>query len=320
MCDVVALGEILIDLAAVGTDERGGRLYVRNAGGAPANVLAMLALLGHRTQFIGKVGRDSFGEFLKYTLEGCGVGCRGLVFGQEPTTLAFVHLDKTGERSFSFYRDHSADVALTREEIDMSLLEKCRVFHFGSVSLSDEPARDATLYAVQRAKAAGKLISYDPNYRPAIWCGKEEQAAEILRRGLALADIVKVSDEEAELLTGERDCARAANCLAQGGVKYAFVTAGNRGCWYAAGGHSGYVPAFSVETVDTTGAGDSFMGAALHCLLSLPEEELLRPGAEMLEKTVRFASAAGALCTTGYGSIASMPGERQIRQLLDAKS
>ena len=315
--DITSLGEILIDLTQTGVNEHGVPLFAANPGGAPANVAVAASRLGASAAFVGKVGNDGFGAYLRGVLEQDRVECSGLHTGDAATTMAVVTVDESGERSFRFVRGADRDLSPAEAE---GASTGAKLLHFGSVSLTEDPARSATLAAVRAAREAGVLVSYDPNYRPAIWCGKEEQAAEILRRGLALADIVKVSDEEAELLTGERDCARAANCLAQGGVKYAFVTAGNRGCWYAAGGHSGYVPAFSVETVDTTGAGDSFMGAALHCLLSLPEEELLRPGAEMLEKTVRFASAAGALCTTGYGSIASMPGERQIRQLLDAKS
>jgi len=312
MADIVALGELLIDFTPAGLSDQGAVLLARNAGGAPANVLAMSSILGKRTAFIGKVGQDSFGLFLKKTLESNAIDVSGLTVSKtENTTLAFVSLDETGERSFDFYRTNSADVMLRREEVPEKLLEGCKLFHFGSVSMTAEPARDATLYAARRAKELGKLVSYDPNFRPALWSDRNE-AVRVMRAGLAFADLVKVSDDELELLTGCTDFLAGARALVAGGAKLALVTSGEQGTWYAAvSGHEGHIPSIKVNAVDTTGAGDTFLGALLSELLDcspdldhIPEQELKR--------MIRFANVAGALCTTGPGAIAAMPDREQI--------
>ena len=191
MFDIVALGESLIDFTPSGENSQGMALFARNPGGAPANVLAMAAKLGGKTAFIGKVGDDAFGAFLKKTMEDAGVDVRGLRMTREyPTTLAFVQLTPEGDRSFTFYRKPGADVMLAPAEVDRALLRDCRIFHFGSVSLTDEPCRTATLEAAREAKAAGAMISYDPNYRPFLW-DSAERAREALLAALPLADIVK---------------------------------------------------------------------------------------------------------------------------------
>ena len=214
MFDIVALGESLIDFTPSGENSQGMALFARNPGGAPANVLAMAAKLGGKTAFIGKVGDDAFGAFLKKTMEDAGVDVRGLRMTREyPTTLAFVQLTPEGDRSFTFYRKPGADVMLAPAEVDRALLRDCRIFHFGSVSLTDEPCRTATLEAAREAKAAGAMISYDPNYRPFLW-DSAERAREALLAALPLADIVKVSEEEMELLTGEVQLAAGADALA----------------------------------------------------------------------------------------------------------
>lgn len=317
--DVVALGELLIDFTPAGVSERGAALFERNAGGAPANVLSMLAILGKKTAFIGKVGQDSFGMFLKKTLEGRSIDVSGLtVSNAEPTTLAFVSLDEKGDRSFDFYRTNSADVMLRKEEVPVELLRSCRIFHFGSVSMTAEPTRDATLYAARRAKELGALISYDPNFRPALWSDREE-AIRVMRTGLAFADIVKVSDEEVELLTGHKDYLAGARALVDTGAKLALVTAGEQGTWYAsASGDAGHVPSITVNAIDTTGAGDTFLGALLSELLDCGES-LEQLSAEKLREIIRFANAAGALCTTGRGAIASMPKREQILHCLEGE-
>lgn len=213
MFDIVALGESLIDFTPSGENSQGMALFARNPGGAPANVLAMAAKLGGKTAFIGKVGDDAFGAFLKKTMEDAGVDVRGLRMTREyPTTLAFVQLTPEGDRSFTFYRKPGADVMLAPAEVDRALLRDCRIFHFGSVSLTDEPCRTATLEAAREAKAAGAMISYDPNYRPFLW-DSAERAREALLAALPLADIVKVSEEEMELLTGEVQLAAGADAL-----------------------------------------------------------------------------------------------------------
>lgn len=313
MTDVTALGELLIDFTPSGVSEHGAALYARNAGGAPANVLAMLSRLGRSTQLIARVGQDAFGRFLRDTLEQCGVGCRGIVTGPEATTLAFVQLDKTGERSFAFHR--GADLLLTAEQVPVELIKRSRVFHFGSVSMTGEPGRGATLFAARTARAAGVLVSYDPNYRPVLW-PDTAAAVKVMAQGLAYARIVKVSDEEALLLTGEREPGAAAQALRQLGPELVLVTAGGDGAWYAGEGFSGHVPAFHVPVVDTTGAGDTFLGAFLHALLRHPGDPLRELDEPFVRGAVTYASAAGALCTTDYGAIAAMPAEKQIQTLL----
>ena len=203
MYDIVALGESLIDFTPAGINEMGMPLFSQNPGGAPANVLAMASKLGRSTAFVGKVGRDAFGRFLQEHMEKAGIDCSALRRDDRvPTTLAFVQLDEYGDRSFSFYRDPGADVMLRPEEVDDTLLEGCRIFHFGSVSLTKEPCRGTTLWAARRARAAGALISYDPNYRPFLW-PSVEAARRALCAALELTDILKVSEEEMCLLTGE---------------------------------------------------------------------------------------------------------------------
>lgn len=316
MVDVVALGELLIDFTPA-PSEYGSVAYVRNAGGAPANVLAMLSRLGKKTAFIGKVGQDSFGTFLKQTLVDYGIQISNLIESrQSPTALAFVQLDEAGNRFFEFYRKHSADIMLRKEDISVQLLSECRIFHFGSVSMTDTPARDATIYAACEAKKLGKLVSYDPNFRAALWPDRDE-AIQVMRSGLEYADIVKVSDDEIALLTDTEDLLRGAEVLVKGGAKLALVTAGAKGCWYiSAYGHSGHVPSFSVQTVDTTGAGDTFLGAFLSQLLNWAQPLERITDAE-LNATIRFANAAGALCATGFGAVPSMPTEAQIKKILE---
>lgn len=317
--DVVALGELLIDFTPAGLSDQGAALLARNAGGAPANVLAMLSILGKKTAFIGKVGRDSFGLFLKKTLGDSAIDVTGLtVSDTEPTTLAFVSLDEKGDRSFDFYRTNSADVMLRREEVPEELLASCKLFHFGSVSMTAEPARGATLYAARRAKELGKLVSYDPNFRPVLWADRKE-AIRVMRSGLAFADVVKVSDDEVELLTGQADFLAGARALVAGGAKLALVTAGEQGTWYAScAGGEGHIPSVNVVAVDTTGAGDTFLGALLGGLLDCgqPLEEL---NDMALRNIIRFANVAGALCATGRGAIASMPQREQIEERLKSE-
>ena len=320
MFDAVALGELLIDFTPAGQSEQNAALFARNAGGAPANVLAMMSILGKKTAFIGKVGRDSFGRFLKNTLAEKGICASNVIeTTQAPTTIAFVTLDETGERGFSFYRRHSADTMLTRREISRQLLESCRLFHYGSVSMTDEPSREATLYAAQTARQLGKIVSYDPNFRPALWSDRREALA-VMRAGLAYADIIKVSDEELELLTGTGNVREGAKPLLENGAAIVVVTAGAKGSWYATvAGCSGHVDAFPVAAMDTTGAGDAFFGALLNCLLDRAEN-LAGITDEEMRACVRFANAAGALSTTKPGAIPSLPSGEQIQELLKSEA
>lgn len=312
MYDVVALGECLIDFTPDGVNELGAPRYACNPGGAPANVLAMYNRLGGKTAFIGKVGQDGFGDFLKNTLRQAGIDVCGLCRSREVhTTLAFVQLDAQGDRTFSFYRKPGADVCLTNEEVSVTLLESCGIFHYGSVAMSDEPSRSATFYGARRAKAAGAMLSYDPNFRPALWEDVQE-AVEVMREGWALADLVKVSYEEMALLTGTENLSEGLERLGEAGAALVLVTDGGRGCAYRTPHCRGTLPAYDVQVVDTTGSGDAFMGAVLHELSGLSVQEIAALPQERLEAVLRFANAAGGLTATGHGAILAMPAREQI--------
>ncbi len=312
MFDIVAIGECLIDFTPSGTNELGMQLFARNPGGAPANVLAMYAKLGGKTAFIGKVGTDDFGEFLKKTMSDAGIDISGLAQTADvPTTLAFVQLNDKGDRSFTFYRKPGADVCLCAEEVDESLLSGCKIFHFGSVSLTAEPSRTATLTAAKKAKQAGAIISYDPNYRPLLWenerCAKDEMLS-----ALPLADIVKVSEEEMTLLTGETELEKGAKVLAQHGASLVLITLGPKGAFYYAPCGSGTLPTYDVKTIDTTGAGDAFLGALLYRIAGKTIEQLGAMTGPEWEQTIAFGNAAGSLTTMAKGAIPAMPTLAQI--------
>lgn len=312
MFDIVALGECLIDFTPSGFNELGMQLFSCNPGGAPANVLAMNAKLGGRTSFIGKVGDDGFGSFLEKTMVKAGIDVSGLLkTGDVPTTLAFVQLDEQGERTFSFYRKPGADICLKPEEVQPQLLSNCRIFHFGSVSLTDEPSRTATLHAARQAKAAGAIVSFDPNYRPALW-GSEAQAVRAIREALPLADIVKVSDEEMLLLTGTDDPRKGADLLAASGACLVLITGGEKGSCYRTTQCFGLLHAFDVPATDTTGCGDAFLGALLYRLAGRSKAEIGALPKDTLTEIVTYANAAGGLTATAKGAIPAMPDGEQI--------
>lgn len=313
--DVLALGELLIDFTPVGKAASGGAVFEQNPGGAPANVLAALARLGGRAAFIGKVGRDQFGNFLRDVLIANGIDAQGLRYtAKASTTLAFVHLDSSGNRSFSFCRKPGADILLEAREVDLTLLEQCSVFHFGSLSLTNEPARSATLHAAKQAKRLGKIISYDPNWRPPLW-RNAAAAKKGMELGLVYCDVIKVSETELEFLTGEPDIPRAASRLADIGIQTVLVTLGADGCYFKCRAGAGHVPSYPVKAVDTTGAGDAFLGAFLFrlCRSGKSPDELLED--EMIDM-VRFANAVGALCTTRKGAISAMPEPEEVEALM----
>lgn len=320
MYDVVALGELLIDFTPAGEGEAGNPRFVQNAGGAPANVLAALSSLGRNTAFIGKVGDDSFGHFLMDSLVAAGIHTSGLVFSADtPTTLAFVHLAQDGDRSFSFYRNPGADATLTKAEVADELIENGSIFHFGSLSLTHEAAAEATLYAVEQARQAGKLISFDPNLRERLW-GSLEHAGYMIRKALAFADVVKLSEEELLFLTGISDLETALEELCSTfAISLAFVTLGARGCYYRCDKLAGLVPGFQVKASDTTGAGDAFLGGVLHQLLSL-ESGIVQLQPHQLGQIATFANAVGALATVRKGALASMPSMHEVEQLLQGKT
>jgi fructokinase len=314
--DVIALGELLVDFTQNGLSEQGNTLFEANPGGAPANVLAMLRKLSKRCAFIGKVGRDSFGDMLAKTVEDAGIDIRARMRDSEiPTTLAVVHTFPNGDRDFSFYRKPGADILLRPEELDRELLADCRIFHFGSLSLTDEPCRSATMEALALARAAGALISFDPNLRPPLWDSLED-AKEWIAWGLARCDILKIADNELLFMTGEEDFDRGAAILRERfpNIRLLNVTAG------AAGSHSYYgdlrvfVPACKKGgVIETTGAGDTFCACVLNYVLEHGLEGL---GERELHEMLRFANTAAYLVTTKKGAIRSMPEKEQVLALL----
>lgn len=307
MIDVTALGELLIDFTMVSADGEGYPTMAAHPGGAPANFLAALAKYGKRTALLGKVGTDTFGRLLKGTLEGAGIETRGLVAADDVfTTLAFVTLDASGDREFSFSRKPGADTCIRFEELDLSLIDEARAFHFGTLSLTDEPARSTTQQAVAYAKAHGKLITYDPNLRKPLWKDLDTAKKQMIW-GLRQADVVKISDEEVEFLFGLNPQDGAAHILKEFGVKLVFVTCGPDGCFFKNARACGQVPGMSgIKTVDTTGAGDIFGGSAVYRLLETGKAPETLEEKELRE-IVSFACTAAGLSTTKHGGIQSVP-------------
>lgn len=319
MPDVVALGELLIDFTAVDANRDGYPVMAAHPGGAPANFLAALAKLGAKTALLGKVGDDPFGQLLLNTLGVMGVETRGILTDPQAfTTLAFVTLDQEGNRSFSFARKPGADTQLQFEELDLSLIQQAKVFHFGSLSLTHEPARTATYQAVRYAKHLGTLISFDPNLRLNLWEDPEEARTQILW-GLEQADVVKISDEEVEFLFQLDPQAGAEHILSRYGAHLVFVTCGANGCWFANRSSTGHVDApQNVRPLDTTGAGDIFGGSAVWQLLQLGKHPRTLTEPE-LRKISRFACAAATLSTTRAGGISSVPDLEELAQFLQTQ-
>ncbi len=320
MVDITAIGEVLIDFTPAGLSEKGEQLFECNPGGAPANVVVVLSKLGKSTAFIGKVGEDQFGEYLTQVLQGNGVDAKGLVKEKHAsTTLAFVHLKEDGDRTFSFIRKPGADMLLGMDDIDLERIKGSKIFHFGSVSMTHEPSASATLRTCIYAKENGALISFDPNLRPALWSNLEEAKSRI-KEGLALADIVKISEEELEFITGLTDLEEGTRQIqSQFKVKVILVTKAEKGCFVRFG--SGFkfadVPGFKVHTVDTTGAGDAFLGGFLY--------QLLERGCSIEQirdqdwiPIISFANAVGALVTTQKGAIPAIPTYRQAAELVQS--
>lgn len=329
-CDVVTLGEVLIDFTPCGVSPAGQPLFERNAGGAPANVAVAVAQLGGTSSFIGMTGADSFGAFLRGTIKakGVDVSCMKETSDQH-TTLAFITLSDSGERSFSFCRNPGADTLLTERDLDNDLLSNASILHVGSLSLTDEPSRSATFAAIRRVREAGGLVSYDPNWRAPLWRDREA-GIDHMRSLFPLADIVKVSDEEIPVLFGEANvgpesfssCARR---ILDEGPRLVLITLGSRGVFYKTRDTEGVVDGFPVTVVDTTGAGDSFVGAVLYCLSGALRagKTLQSRGArdlslEELEASLRFANAVAALCVTRRGAIPAMPTLPEVTAFLHA--
>ena len=316
MYDVVALGELLIDFTCQSTDAEGYPTMAAHPGGAPANFLAAIAKFGSKAAMIGKVGSDAFGKLLLGTLENAGIGTEGMSVDDSVfTTLAFVTLDETGDREFSFARKPGADTQIRFEDINLSVIDQAKVLHFGTLSLTDEPARSATYQTVAYAKQAGKLITYDPNLRKPLWKDLEEAKKQMLW-GLTQADVVKISDEEVEFLFGLAPEAGAAHILTNYGVKLVFVTCGPDGCYFSNGTACGHVPGLSgLNVKDTTGAGDIFGGSAVWKLLQTGKapEALSK---EELAQITAFACTSAGLSTTKSGGISSVPAMEAVLSLL----
>ena len=296
MAKVLALGEVLIDFTPAGRSDRGRLLYECNPGGAPANMLSCLKQFGHECLMIGCVGADAFGEEIIGAIAEAGVDCRYMMKNNTaPTTLAVVSLNADGDRSFSFYRDNCADVSIAPEDIREEMLEGVSLVHVGSLSLTHEPVRSATMKLLRLAKEKRIPVSYDPNYRPLLWRSAEE-AREGMKALLPLADIVKVSDEEAVFLTGAAELDEAAERLLHDydNIRVLFLTRGAQGSsYYLPGGESDMVPGLSgAQIVDTTGAGDYFFGGAVSRLLEADCEK------EISAQAAREACERGNEC--GY--------------------
>lgn len=314
--DVVALGELLIDFTDNGLSGQGNPVFEANPGGAPCNVLAMLRKLDKQVAFIGKVGADGFGKQLADVLKETGIATEGLKWDEYVhTTLAVVHTLPGGDRDFSFYRNPGADMMLTEEELPLDMIENCRIFHFGTLSMTHEGVRKATLKAIEVAKKNGALISFDPNLRPPLW-DSMEAAAEQIDKGLSLCDILKIADNEIEFMTGETDFDKGAAILQERypNIKILNVTAGADGSYSYSYGHKVFVPGFQLGgTIETTGAGDTFCASVLGFVLENGVENLSE---NQLTEMLRFANAAAYLVTTKKGAIRSMPEKEEVEQIL----
>jgi len=311
MYDVTALGELLIDFAPVSTDADGYPTMAAKPGGAPCNYLAALAKYGAKTALYAKVGTDAFGKMLKQTLKDAGIETSGIIEDDSVfTTLAFVTLDDKGDRSFSFARKPGADTCLKFDELDLKLLDNSKAFHFGTLSLTNEPAKEATQKAVAYAKSAGKLITFDPNLRESLWADLEDAKAQILW-GLGQADIVKISDEEVEFLWSCNEKEGAEKLLGEFDIKLAMVTSGPKGALLQNKNGFAFISCPEVSPVDTTGAGDIFGGSAVSRILKKGKapDELTQ---EELAEITEFAVTAASLSTQQPGGIPSVPKETEV--------
>ena len=314
--DVVALGELLIDFTENGFSGQGNTLFEANPGGAPCNVLAMLKKLDRNCAFVGKVGDDMFGQLLRKVAEDAGICMDYLAADRDArTTLAFVKKLENGDRDFSFYRNPGADMMLTKEELPEDVIANCRIFHFGTLSLTHEGVREATCKAIDIAKKGGAMLSFDPNLRPPLWADLEDARTQI-SYGLSKCDILKIADNELEFMTGETDFDKGAAILREKypNIRIFNVTAGPDGSYSYYGSERVFVPAINrPDTIETTGAGDTFCACVLNFVLDHGVEGLT---AEDLTAMLRFANTAAYLVTTKKGAIRSMPEREQVEALL----
>ena len=313
--DVVALGELLIDLTQNGLSAQGNPTLEANPGGAPCNVLALLTKLGHKTAFIGKVGKDGFGSQLQAALVETGISTEGLRWDETVhTTLAVVHTFADGDRDFSFYRNPGADMRLTTGEVNMELIRQAKIFHFGTLSMTDEPVRSATYAAIAEAEKAGILRSFDPNLRPPLWRTLEEAKEQVLY-GLAHCDILKISDNEIQWLTELEDFDAGIRWIQERfpQIRLILLSMGRDGSRAYTGETMAQAGGFTVNTIETTGAGDTFFGGILHHVLKWGLRDYTQ---EELTQMLTFANAAAAIVTTRKGALRVMPEETEIQALM----
>lgn len=312
--DVVALGELLIDFTMSGQSEQGNDMFEVCPGGAPCNVLAMLNKLGRKTAFIGKVGNDQFGKLLKSTIEEIEIDTKGLLMDEEVrTTLAFVHTFPDGDRDFSFYRNPGADMMISETEVDTDMIRDAKVFHLGTLSMTDEPVRTATKKALDAAKEAGCLISFDPNLRPPLWKSLDT-AKEMMEYGFGYCDILKISDNEIQFVSGKEDYDEGIQYLQEKyDIPLIFLTLGKDGSRAYYKGMRVEKEGIQVNTIETTGAGDSFCGSAISGVLDKGIDKLTEAD---LTEILTFANAAAAIVTTKKGAIRSMPEREEVLQLI----
>ena len=317
MFDVTALGELLIDFTENGTSSQGNPLLEANPGGAPCNVLAMLGRLGKKTAFIGKVGKDMFGNQLKAAVEEVGIDTRNVIMDEEVhTTLAFVQTYPDGDRDFSFYRNPGADMMLTKDEVSEELIQSSRIFHFGTLSSTHEGVREATRHAIEVAKAAGCIITFDPNLRPPLWKSLEDARAEI-EYGMTKCDVLKISDNEVEFLFGTTDYDKGAALIREKyNIPLVLITMGKDGSRaYYKDLRVEAAPFLQENTIETTGAGDTFCASALNYVLEHGLENLTE---ENLMEMLTFANAAASLITTRKGALRVMPTRQEVLDFIAA--
>lgn len=315
--DVTALGELLIDFTENGSSSQGNPLLEANPGGAPCNVLAMLEQLGKKTAFIGKVGKDMFGTQLKNAVEEVGIDTRNLVMDENVhTTLAFVHTYPDGDRDFSFYRDPGADMMLTKDEVQEDLIRASRIFHFGTLSSTHEGVREATRHAIEVAKDAGCIITFDPNLRPPLWKSLEDARTEI-EYGMTKCDVLKISDNEVEFLFGTTDYDKGAALIREKyNIPLVLITMGKEGSRaYYKDLRVEAAPFLQENTIETTGAGDTFCASSLNYVLEHGLDALTE---ENLAELLTFANAAASLITTRKGALRVMPTRQEVLDFIKA--
>lgn len=312
--DVIAMGELLIDFTMSGESEQGNGMFEACPGGAPCNVLALLNKMGKKTAFLGKVGKDQFGVLLKETLDDVGIDTSNLMIDEQVnTTLAFVHTFPDGDREFSFYRNPGADMMLAAEEVDPEFLSQSRLFHFGTLSMTQDGVREATKKALKAAKDAGLMISFDPNLRPPLWSSLE-LAKEQMEYGFGFCDILKISDNEIQFVSGKEDYDEGIRYLQDKyHIPLILLTMGKDGSRAYYKGMRVERKGFQCETIETTGAGDTFCGSSLNYLLDHDFDHLTE---EQLSEMLTFANAAAAIVTTRKGAIRAMPDREEVESMI----